>query len=54
MGYGFGLYRWGVWFGIGQIQLRSWAVDMCLFKMFSDDYPNGYNKHWLTVDRRAL
>ncbi len=42
--YGFGFYKHGVWFGIGQVQFRCWAVDICLLKRSS-----GYNRYWLTV-----
>ena len=44
MKYGFGLYRHGAWFGVGQIRFRRWAVDVCLLKR-----ADGYNKLWVTV-----
>jgi hypothetical protein len=51
MGYGFGFYRHGMWFGFGQVRFRRWAVDICLLRMAHDVYPGGYNRHWFTVSR---
>jgi hypothetical protein len=51
-GYGFGFYRYGLWFGFGQIRFRRWAVDLCLFTHLWDQYPeNGYIKYWFTVGK---
>ncbi len=52
-GYGLGLYRYGVWFGFGQIQFRRWAVDLCLFKrpVILGGREVNYSKYWLTVGK---
>jgi hypothetical protein len=42
--YGVGFYRYGMWFGFGQVRFRRWVVDICLFKR-----ADGYNKLWLTL-----
>ncbi len=46
LGYGFGCYRYGAWFGFGQVRFRRWAIDICLLKR-----PSGYNKIWWTLGR---
>ena len=49
MGCGFGFYRWGAWFGFGQIQFDR-GITICLFKNYTV-YPRGYNRQWLRVGR---
>lgn len=48
MGYGWGFYKWGMWFGFGQIQFTRWIVTLCLFKL-----PGGYNRHWIEIGKEV-
>jgi hypothetical protein len=54
MSYGFGFYQYGAWFGFGQVRFRRWGVDICLLKFQPGEgnFPNGYNKYWLTLGLR--
>lgn len=49
-GYGFGFYRYGVWFGFGQIQLRRWGFDLCFLKKRIDG--ELYNRFWFSTPLR--
>lgn len=49
-GYGLGFYRWGMWFGFGQIRFCRWAIDLCLFKRAIEG-AEPYNRYWFTVGR---
>ncbi len=47
IGYGFGFYRYGMWFGFGQIQFRrlSWGFDVCFLKKRIG--AERYNRFWI-------